>query len=101
MNKEEIENIINKSEKIQSLLEDNNRAEAYREFAILLSQLQGVIVSLIEGQIVEEDIIVFIFNDLICALKNKDDVLLIDALQYGMNQLLHEVLDVMEGISYE
>ena len=70
--------------------------EAYRETALTLPVMQQFVMVLLECEILEQQVALTLMTNLVEAIEQRDDVLLLDTLAYGLNTLAQDILRIME-----
>lgn len=96
MNKEQIEVLLKKMAQIISCINGDKMQEAYRETALTLPAMQQFVMGLLECEILEQQVALTLMTNLVEAIEQRDDVLLLDTLAYGLNTLTQDILRIME-----
>ena len=101
MNKEQIRELIENINKISDDIQLNQIGNLYKEASLVLPTIQQFVLALLEYEIIEQQMALMLLTDLVQAIEQKDEVLLLDTLKYGINSLLCDILRVMEEEEYD
>ena len=96
MNKEQIIELIKTINTIIDKIENEQFDVAWRDMALVLPKVQQFVVVLLEYAILEQDVALMLLTDLVQAMEQKDEVLLLDTIKYGIQTLLLDILRIME-----
>lgn len=90
MTADEILEQMNQNQEISGLLSLGKNQQGWEAFYAYLDKLQAGILTMMQEKILDEELVMLILKDIMTAIENRDDVLLADTLQYGLNGLLEE-----------
>ena len=96
MNKKQITDLIEVIDNIINQIQLNSTENVYKETSLALPAMQQMIMVLLEYEILEQQVALMLLEDLVQSIEQRDEVLLLDVLKYGINSLLCEILRIME-----
>ena len=96
MDRNQIKKILEEINEIIERLESGENGTAYNMVARSVSPIQAFLMFLLENGILEQELVVMLLTDIVNAMEQKDDVLILDTLKYGLRNLLRDIVKIME-----
>ena len=95
MDRKQIKKLLEEINEIIECLECGESRNVYNMVAGSASLLQTFLIFLLENGILEQELTVMLMSDIVKAVEQKDDVLMLDTLKYGIRNLLWDIVKIV------